>query len=92
MTPPTVSIPQEGERWEVLGLEWDTSFEDYVLYYCKVSHKQNTRLLSDDDEERAKVEHTPFKTVYQEKRGRREVQQAGLADAPEPHTFHITWE
>ena len=76
----------------MLGLEWDTSFEDYVLYYFKVSHKKNIKLLSDGDEERAKVEHTPFKTVYQEKRGRREVQQAGLADAPEPHTFHITWE
>ena len=38
------------------------------------------------------LEHTPFKTVYQVKKGEREVQQAGLADAPPPYTFDITWE
>ena len=37
---------------------------------------------------KAEVEHTPFKTTYQEKKGKREVQQAGFADE---ERFDITW-
>ena len=81
-----------GEKWVVLGLEWDVAMEDYCLFYCRQSHRRNIKLLSDDEEGKAEVEHTPFKTVYQVKKGQEVVQQAGLADAPAPHTFEITWE
>ena len=73
-----------------IGLEWDVAMKDYCLFYCKQSHKRHIKLLSDDEEDRAEVEHTPFKTVYQLRKGQQEVQQAGLADAPAPHTFDIT--
>ena len=82
---------EDGESWEVLGLEWGSKQKDYVVFYVKQSERRHVRLLSDKikDGAKAEVEHTPFKTTYEGEGDDKEVAQAGFADES---LFQITWE